>query len=95
VQNAPGSAGVAALISGPILYGMFQTYAPGLHFLIQVAVTFQLVILIMALMTFWKPLEAPKPLPVRQDVDVQTRTEVKVIGGIVLILIGVFYILFW
>lgn len=95
VQNAPGSAGVAALISGPILYGLFQKFAPELHFLIQVAVTFQLVILIMALMTFWKPLETPKQLPVRQDVDVQTKPEVKVIGGIVLVLIVVFYMLFW
>jgi len=58
-------------------------------------VTFQLVILIMALMTFWKPLETPRQLPVRQDVDVQTKPEVKVIGGIVLVLIVVFYMLFW
>ena len=52
VPTAPGSAGVAALIAGPILYGIFQYFAPELHFLIQMAVVFQLVIMMMILITF-------------------------------------------
>ena len=95
VPSAPGMAGVAALISGPVIYAIFQKYAPGLHFLIQVAVTFQLVILIMILLTFWKPLDKPKELPVRKDVEMETKPEVKIIGGIVLAMIVIFYIIFW
>lgn len=95
VPNAPGAAGAAALISGPIIYGVFQTFAGDLHFLIQVAVTFQLVLLIMGLMTFCKPLDEPKVLPVREDIDVTTSPEVKVVGGLVIAAVVVFYVIFW
>ncbi|MBM4103479.1 MAG: hypothetical protein FJ263_05420 [Planctomycetes bacterium] len=95
VPSAPGMAGVAALISGPLIYAIFQKYAPGLHFLIPVAVTFQLVLLIMILLTFWMPLDKSKTLPIRTDIDTETKPEVKIIGGIVLALIVIFYIIFW
>lgn len=95
VPTAPGAAGAAALLSGPILYGLFQTLAPDLHFLIQVAVTFQLVLLIMGLMTFCKPLDKPKELPVREDIDIATALDVKIIGGLVLAAVVVFYVIFW
>jgi len=94
VKNAPGIAGTAALISGPIIYGIFQAYAPKLHFLIQVAVTFQLVLMIMGLITFCKPLDKPKELPVREGMDVETKPEVKLAGGLVLAAVVVFYIAF-
>jgi SSS family solute:Na+ symporter len=95
VTNAPGAAGVAALISGPIIYGLFQFLAPDLHFLIQVAVTFQLVLLIMGLITFCAPLEKPRELPVRKDMEIKTEPLVKIIGGLVVVAVVVFYIIFW
>jgi SSS family solute:Na+ symporter len=94
VKNAPGAAGVAALISGPVIYGVFQKFAPDLHFLIQVAITFQLVLMIMGLITFCKPLKEPKELPVREDMDIKTKPEVKLAGVLVLIAVAVFYIIF-
>ncbi len=95
VTNAPGIAGVAALISGPVIYALFQKYAGGLHFLIQVAATFQIVIMIMGLITFCKPLDKPRELPVRKDMDIKTAPEVKIIGGLVIVAVAVFYIIFW
>ncbi len=95
VTNAPGLAGVAALISGPLIYGLFQKFAPGLHFLVQVAATFQLVLMIMGLITLWKPLEEPRKLPVREDIEVKTTPEVKIAGGLVIIGVAVFYMIFW
>lgn len=95
VPTAPGSAGVAALISGPILYGIFQYFAPELHFLIQVAVVFQLVIMIMMLITFVWPLEVPRTLPVREDIVIQTGIGAKIFGGLVIAGVIGFYILFW
>ena len=95
VTTAPGAAGVAALVSGPLIYGLFQRFAPDLHFLIQVAVTFQLVLLIMGLITFIKPLEKPRVLPVREDIVIKTAPEVKVIGALVIAAVVVFYIIFW
>lgn len=94
VPAAPGAAGVAALISGPIIYGIFQYFAPQLHFLIQVAVTFQLVLLLMMLITFFAPLEQPRLLPVRQDIVLKTARDVKIWGGLVIAGVAVFYLVF-
>ena len=95
VPKAPGLAGVAALISGPIIYGLFQAFVPDLHFLIQVAIAFLLVLMIMGLITFFKPLDKPKELPVREDIEIRTTPEVKLAGGLVLAAVAVFYIIFW
>ncbi len=95
VPQAPGAAGVAALVCGPILYGLFQRFAPGLHFLIQVGVAFELVLIIMGLITFFKPLEEPKVLPVREGVEMKTSGEAKLAGGLVLAAVAVFYVVFW
>ena len=94
VKNAPGIAGTAALISGPAIYGLFQAFSGELHFLIQVAITFQLVLMIMGLITFCKPLDEPKELPVREDMEAKTKPEVKIAGGLVLAAVAVFYIIF-
>ncbi|MBN1795145.1 MAG: sodium/solute symporter [Sedimentisphaerales bacterium] len=95
VPTAPAAAGVAALISGPIIYGIFQLYAPGIHFLIQVVLAFNLVIVIMGLITFIKPLAEPRKLPVREDLDVKTEPIVKIIGGLVMAGVVLFIIFFW
>ena len=95
VSKAPGLAGVAALISGPIIYGLFQAFVPDLHFLIQVAIAFLLVLMIMGLITFFKPLDKPKELPVREGIEIKTTPEVKLAGGLVLAAVAVFYIIFW
>ncbi len=95
VPKAPGAAGVAALVCGPIIYGAFQWYAPELHFLIQVAITFQLVLMIMGLITFFRPLDKPRELPIREEMEIKTAREVKIAGGAVLAAVAVFYIVFW
>jgi SSS family solute:Na+ symporter len=95
VTKAPGAAGVAALISGPIIYGLFQRFAPDVHFLIEVAITFQLVLMIMGLITFWKPLDKPRELPVRKGVEIKTTPEVKLAGGLVIVGVITFYVIFW
>ncbi len=95
VHKAPGAAGVAALISGPIIYGLFQQFTPELHFLIQVALTFVIVLTLMALITFFKPLEKPRELPVRAGIEVRTAPVVKLVGALVLAAVAAFYIFFW
>ena len=62
--------------------------------MIQVAITFQLVLMIMGLITFFKPLDKPRVLPVREDIEIKTMPEVKLAGGLVLAAVGVFYIIF-
>jgi SSS family solute:Na+ symporter len=94
VPQAPAAAGVAALLSGPAIYWLFQTCAPNVHFLIQVAITFQLVLLIMGLITFWKPLLEPKPLPERKDIVLRTDPIVAWCGAAVIALVVVFFLVF-
>jgi len=95
VKKAPGAAGVAALISGPVIYGLFQRFAKDIHFLIQVAITFWLVLMIMGLITFFKPLDKSRELPVREGIETKTAREVKLAGGLVIAAVAVFYIIFW
>jgi SSS family solute:Na+ symporter len=95
VPRAPGAAGVAALLSGPIIYGLFQRSTPELHFLIQVALTFGLVLAIMGGITFFKPLDKPKVLPARAELEMKTALDVKLAGGLVLAAVAIFYLLFW
>ncbi len=95
VPKAPGMAGVAALVSGPIIYGLFQRFSQDLHFLIQVALSFVLVLAIMGVITFLKPLAEPKVLPVREGVEVKTAPVVKLVGAVVLAAVAVFYVIFW
>jgi len=49
----------------------------------------------MGLITFCKPLEKPRVLPVREDIDIKTKPEVKIIGSLVIVAIAIFYIIFW
>ena len=70
-------------------------FAPDVHFLIQVAITFQLVLMIMGLITFWKPLDKPRELPVREGVEIKTAPEVKLVGVLVVAAVITFYIIFW
>jgi SSS family solute:Na+ symporter len=94
VPQAPGSAGVAALVSGPAIYWLFQTFAPNVHFLLQVALTFQLVLLIMGLITFWKPLPEPRRLPERSDLDLRTQPVVIACGLATIAAVIVFFVVF-
>jgi len=85
---------VAALVSGPILYGLFQRFAGNVHFLIQVAVTLQLVLAIMGLMTFWRPLKEPKSLPERKDIESRTEPVVILCGVGVIAAVVAFFVAF-
>jgi SSS family solute:Na+ symporter len=94
VPQAPGSAGVAALVSGPAIYWLFQRYAPGLHFLLQVALAFQLVLALMGLITFFRPLREPRVLPERAEIPVTTEPLVYWMGGAVIAAVISFFIVF-
>lgn len=119
-KTAPGSAGVAGLISGPVIYGIFQ-FSPrllnaivkkvpsvsewaiydslaklsSLNFLIQVAISFVLVVIIMSIITLVKPLPRPRVLPVREDIVIGTSADVKVMGALVIAAVAAFYVIFW
>jgi uncharacterized sodium:solute symporter family permease YidK len=94
VPQAPPAAGIVALLAGPAIYAVFQLYAKNLHFLIQVAVTFQLLLLFMGLVTFWKPLDEPRSLPERKEMNVNTEPIVIICGAAVIAAVVVFTVIF-
>lgn len=95
VPLAPPATGVVALVAGPLIYWVFQTFAPGLHFLVQVGLTFELVIGLMALCTFAKPLERPWQLPQTAD-DTGKPDRVVIASGLVVIAAALsYFVVFW
>lgn len=95
VKKAPAAAGVAALVLSPFLYGILAYAFPNLAFLNRMAVTFGVIVAVMGLITFLRPLAEPKELPVRADMDMTQSPLAKRLGlGVVAITI-VLYILFW
>ncbi len=95
VPTAPPAAGVAGLLVGPALYAVFQRWAPNLHFLVQVALVFQLVLLVMGAITLWRPLPEPRLLPVRRELEARTAPVVHAAGVAVLLGVALFYAVFW
>ena len=95
IPRAPGAAGVAALIGGPIIYGLFQYLATDIHFLIQVLLTFIIVCAMMIAITLIAPLKEPKRLPVREEMQVHSSPLAMAMGAAVVVAVIGFFIIFW
>jgi solute:Na+ symporter, SSS family len=103
LPRAPGSAGVTALLSGPLAYGALQWTARSdtrpwgheLHFLLQVLCAFAVVAAIMTAITLRAPLPEARRLPVREDVALRTEPVVKLAGGLVILGVIAFFVAFW
>ncbi len=95
VETAPGAAGVAGLLAGPVIYGMFQAWAGPLHFLVQVALTFSLVLALMGFITLVWPLREPRRLPERNDLDMRTSPSVVAAAAVVIGCVALFFAVFW
>ena len=106
LPRVPGSAGVVALLLGPLAYAALQftanTAKAGepvnghtLHYLLQVLVAFGIVALVMAAMTMFAPRAEPKELPVREDIALKTEPVVLAAGAAVILGVIAFFIAFW
>jgi SSS family solute:Na+ symporter len=104
LPRAPGSAGVAALVSGPIAYACFQFTEVTkdrpdglhhLHYLLQVLLSFGIVAAIMTILTLIKPLPEPKILPEKVEIPRKTEPVVYAAGALVILGVAVFFAIFW
>jgi hypothetical protein len=48
----------------------------------------------MTAVTAWRPLRAPRELPVRHDIDMTTSPLVAILGGLVVLAVVVFFVVF-
>jgi SSS family solute:Na+ symporter len=95
MDRAPGSAGVAGLLAGPAIYHLFQVFAKELHFLVQVTLTFSLVLALMGFITLVWPLKEPHRLAERKDLDMRPSPAVLVSGSAVVAGVVLFFLVFW
>ena len=108
VKRAPGSAGVAALIVNVVVYGILLIFFSGyevfnklgvtygqIAFLNRMAVSFGVVLAVMIIITLVKPLTEPRTLPVREEFDMRPTPAVAWLGGVVIAVTLILYVIFW
>jgi SSS family solute:Na+ symporter len=103
LPRVPGSAGVAALLTGPLAYAAFQFTSKTearpqgheIHFLLQVLLAFLIVAAVMTTMTLIASSAKVKELPVREEISLQTEPIVKLAGAAVILGVVIFFIVFW
>ncbi len=94
-KRAPGAAGVTALVANPLIYGFLHWQFGDIAFLNRMAITFGIILVLMAAITFWRPLKKPMVLPVRESFDMRPSPVIKWLGGTVIALTITLYIIFW
>ncbi len=104
-KRAPEKAGVVALILNPLIYAFLMVFYSGLSlfedvnlgkiaFLNRMAITFGIIVAVMAVITVVNPLRNPKVMPVRDDFDMRPSRSVLVLGSMVILAVAAFYIIF-
>lgn len=95
VRRTPAAAGVVGLVITAPVYGILQWQFGEVAFLNRMAITFIIVIAIMAAITLWRPLRNPVVLPVREAFDMRSSPTTLWLGAVVIILALALYIIFW
>jgi SSS family solute:Na+ symporter len=95
VKRAPAAAGVTALIASAPIYGLLAWKLGHVAFLNRMAITFAVILLIMAIITWWRPLAEERVLPVREEVEKTISSLVPILGTMVILSVIAFYIFFW
>jgi len=94
VRRAPASAGVAALVLSAPIYGALQWQWGDVPYLHRMLVTFVALLAVMSALTAWRPLPEPKEFPVRHDIDMTTSPLVVTLGGLVILAVAAFFVVF-
>lgn len=94
VKRAPSNAGLGALIGSPLLYGLFQYYCSEVPYLHRMLWTLGILVLFMGVLTLVAPLEKPKTMPVRPEIETRTSPSVVALGLLVIAAVVAFFIFF-
>ena len=95
VKKAPPSAGVVALVACVPIYGFLQLQFNEIAFLNRMAITFGVVLLLMAIITIVKPLKEPVKLPQRENFDMAPTPKLIGLGISVIVITLALYVIFW
>jgi SSS family solute:Na+ symporter len=94
-KSTPPAAGIAALTLCVPIYGFLQWQFGGIAFLNRMAITFALLLIIMAIITILKPLPEPKKMPAKEGFDMKPASSVLWLGALVIIATLTLYVIFW
>ena len=95
VKKAPPAAGVVALLACVPVYGFLQWQFGDIAFLNRMAITFGVLLLLMTVITMIKPLKEPIVLPKRTDIDLTPTPKLIWVGGAVILVTLILYVIFW
>jgi SSS family solute:Na+ symporter len=95
VHRAPRICGTVGLLLNPVLYGSLKVMAPQIAFLDRMAICFAVVLAVLGIITLLKPMPKPVELPVNASMDMRVDRGTKALGGIVVALTLLLYIIFW
>jgi SSS family solute:Na+ symporter len=95
VHKAPALCGVVGLVVNPMVYGLLKIVAPNLAFLDRMAVCFFVVVGLMAVITWLKPLEKPVELPTQTRIQLESSEGAKRAGIAVVVVTLILYGIFW
>jgi len=94
-RRTPAVAGLASLLGCVPLYGFLQWKFGYIAFLNRMAITFVILIIIMAIITWLKPLPEPKKLPVQANFDLRPAPALRWLGPLIIVVTLILYIIFW
>jgi SSS family solute:Na+ symporter len=95
VHRAPRVCGTVGLLLNPALYGALKVAAPQVAFLDRMAICFAAVLAVLAVITLLKPMQRPVDLPVNASMDMRVDCGTKVLGGFVVVLTLLLYVIYW
>lgn len=93
-RKTPAIGAFVGLIMTVVVYGFLKFATPQIAFLNRMVITFAVVC---AWMTFTRmawPEKAPKEMPVREEMDMTTTVDVKVLGVAIIVIVILLYIIF-
>ncbi len=94
IRKAPPVAGVVGLLTNIVAYGGLKVLVPQIQFLNRMALCFGICLVVMAVITVFKPLAQPVEFKKNTDLDLKSSGGAKVVGIIVVALTLLLYFLF-
>ncbi len=97
-KRTPAAAAITAMVLCPILYNFFKYFVPAftnMAFLNRMALTYAILIAVMAIITWLKPLKEPRVLPVNDEIELEPAPGARWAGGLIIALTVGLYIYFW
>jgi len=96
IKKTPDSAAVTGMILNVPVYGILHLkYFSHIAFLNKMAITFVIIITVMGVITWLRPLKKEVVMPVNTTIDTTTALSVKIVSGIIIVAALILYAIFW